>query len=164
MSTPVVHHTPGAQVRRRLRQVVLILAAAALIGAAAMIGGAAINDAKIASNPGRSLATVTGVGALRTTVEYQDQNGRYQSPPQGLLYPSGLGPGQQVWVTYARDEPDLVKVEGREWTLSIIPALSVALISLLIAWLGWVGADRIALRVSRKFLAKGDLRFTRSFS
>ena len=38
-----------------------------------------------------------------------------------------------MWVTYAKDNPDLVKVEGREWTLSIIPSLSVALVTTVIA-------------------------------
>lgn len=124
-------------VRRRLHQLVMALLACALLGSAAMVGGAALNDHTIDSDPGRAMATVTGESLLRTTVDYQDARGVYHSPPGGLLYPTGLGPGQNVWVTYAKSEPDLVKVEGRRWTLSVIPALSVAGVSVVLALLLW---------------------------
>lgn len=128
---------PRATLRRRLRQLILALLACALLGSAAIIGGAALNDRAIHTDPGRAMATVTGVTWFRTTVDYQDERGVYHSPPGGLLYPTGLGKGQNVWVTYARGNPDLVKVEGRGWTLSIIPALSVAAVSLIVAGLLW---------------------------
>ncbi|WP_018297811.1 DUF3592 domain-containing protein [Corynebacterium lubricantis] len=127
--------------RRRLRQLILALYAAAMIGAVGMVVGPALNDSTIMSDPGRGMATVTGVTFMRTAVDYQDEEGRYHSPPTGLLYPTGLGEGQQVWVTYAKSNPDLVKVEGRKWTLSIIPALSVAGVSTLLAVLAWWGVD-----------------------
>ncbi|SDS53316.1 DUF3592 domain-containing protein [Corynebacterium timonense] len=131
-------------VRRRLLQLVLALYACALLGSVAMVIGPAINDVLIARDPGRGLATVTGVNWLRTSAEYQDEEGRYHSPRYGLLYPTGLGEGQRVWVTYSTSRPDLVKVEGRAWTLSIVPALSVAAVSTLIAGAAWwaVGARR----------------------
>lgn len=108
-----------------------------MLGSAAMVAGPAYNDAIIARDPGRGIATVTSVTWLRTNVEYQDEKGRFHSPPYGLLYPSGLGQGQQVWVTYAKDDPDIVKVEGRDWTLALIPALSVAVGATLIAAVAW---------------------------
>ncbi|GAB3073626.1 DUF3592 domain-containing protein [Corynebacterium aquatimens] len=109
----------------------------AMLGCAAMVMGPAYNDYVIGKDPGRGIATVTGVTSVRTYVEYQDDQGSYHFPQTGLLYPSGLGEGQQVWVTYARSKPDLVKVEGRTWTLSIIPALSVAVVSTVVAALAW---------------------------
>lgn len=112
--------------RRLSLRIVAVLWLVAMIGSAALVGGAAINDRTIHSDPGRALATVTGVGVLRTAVDYQTEEGRFYSPGGGLLYPSGLGEGQQVWVTYAKSDPELVAVEGRRWTLSIIPALSIA--------------------------------------
>ena len=115
--------------RRRLLQLVLVLYACAMLGAVAMVAGPALNDARIMATPGRGMATVTQVGLLRTSVEYQDEQGRYHSPRYGLLYPTGLGEGQRVWVTYAKTDPELVKVEGRGWNLALIPALSVALVS-----------------------------------
>lgn len=138
--------------RRRLLQLVLVLYACAMLGAVAMVAGPALNDARIMAAPGRGMATVTEVGFLRTSVEYQDEQGRYHSPRYGLLYPTGLGEGQRVWVTYATTDPELVKVEGRRWTLALMPALSVALVSTVVgigafagvnAWFGRREARRI---------------------
>lgn len=122
---------------RRGRQLVLMLYAVTMLGSVAMVGGPALNDRAINSDPGRALATVTGTDWLRTTVEYRGEDGIYHSPPTGLLYPTGLGEGQRVWVEYAKSDPDLVKVEGRKWTLSVIPALSVALLATVLAALLW---------------------------
>ena len=123
--------------RRRAHQVVLALYVFATLGCVAMVGGPALNDAHIHADPGRGTATVTEAGRMRTFVEYQTEDGQLVSPPGGVLYPTGLGEGQQVWVQYAQDNPDLVKVEGREWTLAIIPALSVGVVATLITAVLW---------------------------
>ncbi len=133
-----------AGIVRRGRQLVLLLWAAALLGAVALVGGPYLNDRSINEDPGRALATVTGVSRVRTTVDFRDeQQGIYHSPPTGLLYPTGLGEGQRVWVTYAKGNPELVKVEGREWTLSVIPAFSVALVATVIAAVLWWAIGRV---------------------
>lgn len=138
-------------VGRRGRQLVLVLYAVVMLGAVAMVGGPLLNDRTINADPGRALATVTGTSWLRTTVEFRDEDGIYHSPSTGLLYPTGLGPGQRVWVTYAKETPDLVKVEGREWTLSVIPALSVAFVGTLAAGLLWWAVSYFSSpRVRRK--------------
>lgn len=147
-----------ALIQRRLRQLVLALWVAAMIGSAALLGGAFLNDRAIHSDPGRSMATVTEVTWLRTTVEYQDAEGRYHSPAIGLFYPSGLGPGQQVWVTYAQEDPELVTVEGRRWTLSIIPVLSIATVSSLLAAAAWWGVAKLGGGKSGK-IGKDDTGF-----
>lgn len=128
---------------RRGRQLVLLLWAAVLLGAVALVVGPFLNDRAINEDPGRALATVTGVSRVRTTVDFRDDEGIYHSPSTGLLYPTGLGEGQRVWVTYAKGDPDLVKVEGREWTLSIIPALSVALVATVVAAVLWWAIGRV---------------------
>lgn len=132
--------------RRRLHQAVMALFIVGIFGCLAMVGGAVINDRTIESDRGRALATVTDVGWLRTTVDYRDEEGIYHSPQTGLLYPTGLGEGQQVWVNYARSEPELVKVEGREWTLSLLPALSMAAVVTVVAGLLWWLVSRITRR------------------
>lgn len=139
-------------VRRRLLQLILALYVCAMLGAAAMVVGPALNDARIMRDPGRGLATVTGVSWLRTAVEYQDEQGRYHSPPDGLLYPTGLGEGQRVWVTYAKTDPDLVKVEGRGWTLALLPAASVAAVSTLVA-----GGASLAVGRGRMFVRQNKV-------
>lgn len=111
-----------------------------------MVIGPFLNDRTIEGNSGRALAQVTDVGSYRTTVDFQDENGIYHSPATGLLYPTGLGEGQRVWVNYAKSDPDLVKVEGRKWTLSIIPALSVAAVATAIWSVLWLGMGRIGRR------------------
>lgn len=132
-----VPHSQRPYLRKRLRQVVLMMWALTLLGAVAMVGGAGLNARAIDSDPGRALAHVTGVGAWRTTVEYQDEEGLYHAPQQGLLYPTGLGEGQNVWVRYARSNPDVVAVEGRTWTLTIVPAASVAVVGTAVMGLLW---------------------------
>ncbi|MEQ9999820.1 DUF3592 domain-containing protein, partial [Corynebacterium sp. KPL4015] len=111
-----------------------------------LVVGPFLNDRAISAQPNRALATVKDVGVLRTTVDFQDSDGIYHAPRQGLLYPTDLGEGQQVWVQYAEDNPDLVKVEGREWTLAVIPALSVAIVSTL----GAVGLWRLINLTTRR--------------
>ena len=127
---------------RRAHQVVLALYVFATLGCVAMVGGPALNDARIHADPGRGTATVTEAGRMRTFVEYQTEDGQLVSPPRGLLYPTGLGEGQQVWVTYAKSDPDLVKVEGRGWALALKPALSVWVVSTLVAAAGWFAVER----------------------
>nr|WP_224400334.1 DUF3592 domain-containing protein [Corynebacterium poyangense] len=134
---------PRARVRRRLHQVILVLFCAGILGCTALVGAAWLNDRRINQDRGRALAEVTAVSLTRTTVEFQDEQGVFYSPPTGLLYPTDLGVGQRVWVNYQRSHPELVKVEGRQWTLSIIPATSSALVITAIAALLWWVSDRL---------------------
>ena len=141
--------------RRRVHQVLLVLWVCSMVGSAAIIGGAAMDEYTIHKDSGRALATVTGVGRSRTTVDYRDERGVYHSPPDGLLYPTGLGKGQNVWVTYAKSNPDLVKVEGRGWTLSIVPALSVAVVATLVIvalwwWVSYLTRPKISAKATRR--------------
>ncbi|AKK02239.1 DUF3592 domain-containing protein [Corynebacterium epidermidicanis] len=117
------------QVRRRLTQLVIALYACAILGCVAMVAGPFLNDREINASHGRALARVTSVSSIRTTVDYQDEAGIFHSPRAGVLYPSGLGEGQRVWVEYAKGNPELVKVEGRTWTLSLLPAGSTAAVA-----------------------------------
>lgn len=135
--------------RRRAHQAVMALYGCAVLGCVAMVAGPALHDAQIHANPGRGVATVTDQTRLRTYVEYETEDGRLVSPREGVLYPSGLGPGQQVWVTYAKNNTDLVKVEGRGWALSLIPALSVLAVATIIAALAWLAVGKIHVRFSR---------------
>ena len=92
----VVPRYTAAVYRRRLHQLTLALYLAALVGVVGMVIGPALNDHAIAAHPARALATVKDVGMLRTTVDFQDSEGIYHTPKHGLLYPSGLGEGQQL--------------------------------------------------------------------
>lgn len=137
------------QIHRRLTQLVIALYACAMLGCVAMVVGPYLNDQRIEEHPGRALARVTSVTKFRTTVDYQDESGIFHSPRPGLLYPSGLGEGQRVWVEYAKSNPEIVKVEGRSWTLSLLPAGSVAAVSTLIAAILLAVLRRVKRRKAR---------------
>ena len=121
------------RVRKRLNQLIMGLWAFAIVGCLGLSVGCYIDDHTIAADPGRALARVTNTSGARTTVDFRDEQGVYRSPPNGLLYPTGLSENQLVYVTYAKSNPNLVKVESRAWTLSLIPAASLMLASTLIA-------------------------------
>ena len=114
---------------RFLRQVLLFVMICLLLSCLAMVVGCFINDRNIESNMGQSVANVRSVELLRTTVDFVDENGDFQSPPTGLLYPVGLEEGQRVRVEYDRTDPNVVRVAGRTWTLSLLPATSIAAVS-----------------------------------
>ena len=137
------------RLRRRLQQLLIVAYIAVMLGVVSMVIGPFLNDRTIAENPGRALAQVTNVGSYRTTADFQDEHGIFHSPEIGLIYPTGLGEGQRVWVNYSKADPDLVKVEGRGWTLAIIPALSVGAVATVIAGLLWLGVARVGARSER---------------
>lgn len=144
------------RIKRRIHQFLILLFACAMLGCVAMVAGPAINDYKISSDPGRALARVTDVSSTRTIVEFQDHEGRYQAPPHGIMYPTGLGEGQRVWVAFAKGDTNVVKVEGRNWTLAIIPALSVAAVSSAIFGLLWILVNFFTTRYIRRKEALTD--------
>lgn len=119
-------------IHRRVTQLTIASYLCAVVGSAALVIGPYLNDREIATHHGRALARVTSVSAFRTTVDYQDEAGLFHNPRTGLLYPGGLGEGQRVWVEYSKRYPELVKVAGRDWTLSLVPAASVFLVSTMV--------------------------------
>lgn len=164
MSTSATTQVPiyrPERIKRRIHQLLILIFACAILGCLGMVGGPAINDYKIESNPGRALARVVDVSDTRAIVGFQDDQGRYQLPPEGILYPTDLGEGQRVWVNYARDNANLVKVEGRQWTLAIIPALSVAAVATFLFALLWWLVDLITARYIRRRVAMNDFTVSR---
>ncbi|MDY3127389.1 MAG: DUF3592 domain-containing protein [Corynebacterium sp.] len=134
---------------RRTHQLIIVLYLAALLAAVALVVGPYLNDRTLAADGQRALATVTSVSRLGTNIEFHDGNGVFHSPASGVLYPTGLVPGQHVWVRYSANNPDLVKVEGRMWTLAVIPALSVAFSATVLAGLLWGITDLFHRRKSQ---------------
>lgn len=86
--------------------------------------GAARNDAHIDANPGRAVAEVLdGASSPRVFVRFTAADGAVLTPEKGVFYPRGLQPGQLVRVEYDQSEPELVRVEGRAWTIGLAPVL-----------------------------------------
>ncbi len=48
-------------------------------------------------------------------------DGVTHNPELGVLYPTGLTAGQRIAVEYARSDPDLVRVTGRDARVALIP-------------------------------------------
>ncbi len=118
---------------RRLRQFVVFVLLCVVIASCGMVYGTWAHSRAIDGNMGQAVAEVRHVDAMRTAVDFVDETGEYYSPPRGLLIPVGLEEGQRVRVEYDRDDPNIVRVAGRSWTLALIPAFSVIAVAFLIA-------------------------------
>lgn len=123
-----------ALVHRRLVQAVLALFLLATAVCGMIVVNAAVNDAKISGDRGVAVADVLSDGST-TLVRFRDDTGAYHQPDRGLKYPTGLSQGDRVYVDYQRSDTENVKVQGRGWTLSVIPALSVWLVSVAVTGL-----------------------------
>ena len=155
MNKPEHKHmtTRQAVTLRRIHQVTLGLVVFVILVCSGMVVTAAIDDARIRSQRASSIATVVDVGLLRTTVRYPDVEGTYHQPELGLKYPVGLVEGQRVRVDYQIGDPENVKVQGRSWTLALIPALtSMFALLVLLCGLWWLltwSLTRFAGRLTR---------------
>ncbi|MPZ01040.1 MAG: hypothetical protein GEU97_24365 [Actinophytocola sp.] len=92
------------------------------------------NDNAIESNLGAANAQVLSVAWDRTIVRFETSDGAVHISQDGVLYPEGLVEGQLVHVEYDATNPDhLVRVAGRTFTLSLLPAGTTIAITWLIA-------------------------------
>jgi hypothetical protein len=80
-----------------------------------------LDDRSIRSNVGRSTAEVLAVSFDRTVVRYTAADGSVYTPTGGVLFPSGLEVGQLVRVEYDVDDPELVRVAGRDVRIAFLP-------------------------------------------
>lgn len=109
-------------VGRRAPEVVIGLGVALSMLGVLVLVGAARNDAKIDQSPGQSVAEVLdGSSRPHTYVRFATADGAVLTPEKGVFYPGGLRAGQLVRVEYDRSEPELVRVEGRNWTVGVLP-------------------------------------------
>ena len=122
---------------RRVRQFILVFLLALAAACAGLVWGAWSSGRDIDAHTGNAVAEVRSVSIVRTTVDFVDETGEYRSPPVGVLFPVGLEPGQRVRVEYDQTNPDLVRVQGRGWTLAILPAVSVLLGGFILAAPVW---------------------------
>ncbi len=85
-----------------------------------------INDRTIENSRGTAVAEVVDTSLTRTAVRFDTESGRVFNPPGGVLYPSRLKEGQLVRVEYNQENPDLVRVEGRDVSVALLPVFSAA--------------------------------------
>jgi len=126
--------TSTRKMLRWSKMTVWILMGLVTLQSVLLVAGAWRNDRQIERNMGVAQAEVLSAGPRRSTIEFVTPDRVTYRPELGVLYPSELAEGMRIYVEYDRNDPDLVRVQHRNASLSIIPATSVAVV----AWL--VGA------------------------
>jgi len=117
----------------RARRAILIVAAAISALAVILFLGALRNDHTIRSDTGTAVAEVLSAGSLRSAVSFVTPDGVTHNPELGVLYPTGLITGQRIAVEYARSDPDLVRVTGRDARVALVPTGSVIVVTWMVA-------------------------------
>lgn len=125
--------TTESAVVRRIRRTVLVLAVSVSVLAVLLVVAAWENDRTISADRGVATAEVLSAGRLRSAISFVTPDGVTHNPALGVLYPTNLIAGQRIDVEYARSEPDLVRVAGRDASVAVIPAGSVIVVTWLVA-------------------------------
>ncbi|MBK1784167.1 DUF3592 domain-containing protein [Prauserella cavernicola] len=124
--------------------VVLGVAGVITLLCATLVFGSLRGDRAIAANHGVATAQVDQVFFDRTIIRFETPDGVAHSPSNGVLYPDGLAAGQLVRIEYDTTNPDLAKVAGRTWLLTLLPTGMMVLITWAIAGplLWWLRSRR----------------------
>jgi hypothetical protein len=123
----------NARVTRRVRRGVLVTAIGISVLAVLLVLAAWRNDHTIESDKGVATAEVLSAGSLRSAISFVTPDGVTHNPELGVLYPTNLTVGQRIDVEYARSDPDLVRVSGRDASVAVVPAGSLIVVTWLIA-------------------------------
>ncbi|WP_078288645.1 DUF3592 domain-containing protein [Mycobacterium sp. D16R24] len=135
-----------SRVIKRVRIVVLVLAGLMTLQSLLLVAGAWRNDNAIERDMGVALAEVLSAGPRRSTIEFVTPERVTYRPELGVLYPSELSPGMRIYVEYDTSNPDLVRVQGRNASLSIVPAGSIIVVVWLVAGTILLGLARMQRR------------------
>ncbi|WP_422742197.1 DUF3592 domain-containing protein [Mycobacterium sp. WMMD1722] len=142
--------TRTQRVIRRIRIGVVIVALLVTLQALLLVLGAWRDDRQIERNMGVAEATVLSAGPRRSTIEFVTPDRVTYRPELGVLYPSELETGMQIYVEYDRNDPDLVRVRDRNASLAIIPAGSIAVLGWLVAGVALGGLGYLQKRLERE--------------
>lgn len=121
------------RVAHRAAVSVIVVAAGISVLAVLLVLAAWRNDRTIESDMGTATAEVLSAGSLRSAVSFVTPDGVTHNPKLGVLYPTNLTAGQRIDVEYARSDPDLVRVAGRDASVAIVPAGSVIVVTWFVA-------------------------------
>lgn len=91
------------------------------------------NDRAISANLGTATAQVEQVSFDRAIIRFDTPDGVSHNPANGVLYPEGLQAGQLVRIEYDTTDPELARVAGRTWVLTLLPVTTTVLITWLVA-------------------------------
>ncbi|TQF68679.1 DUF3592 domain-containing protein [Rhodococcus spelaei] len=118
---------------RRVTRGVLVVAIGISALAVLLVLAAWRNDHTINSDKGVATAEVLSAGTRRSAVSFVTPDGVTHTPRLGVLYPTKLTVGQRIDVEYARSDPDLVRVAGRDARVALVPAGSVIVVTWIVA-------------------------------
>ncbi|MCH9730869.1 MAG: DUF3592 domain-containing protein [Actinomycetia bacterium] len=125
--------TRGGRIARRVRIAIVVVACLVTLQSLLLVLGSWRNDRQIERHLGVAQAIVLDAGPRRSTIEFVTPDRVTYRPELGVLYPSELDTGMRIYVEYDTTDPDLVRVQGRNAALAIIPAGSIAVIGWLVA-------------------------------
>ncbi|MGL4307225.1 MAG: DUF3592 domain-containing protein [Mycobacteriaceae bacterium] len=118
---------------RRIRGIALGVALTITVLGVILVVAAWRDDKSIESDLGRATAEVLSAGPRRSAISFVTPDGATHNPVLGVLYPTRLTVGQRINVEYNKNEPDLVRVAGRDASVAVMPAASVVIITWIIA-------------------------------
>ncbi len=130
-----VPDTPRRRALRWAKTAVWIVIVVMVLQSVLLVAGAWRNDQQIEANMGVAEAVVLSAGPRRSTIEFVTPDRVTYRPELGVLYPSELADGMRIYVEYDRTDPNLVRVQGRNASLAIVPAGSVAVVGALVGGL-----------------------------
>lgn len=133
---------PGGVVRRRVVRGLLVAATVVSVLAFLLVVAAWRDDNAIEAHRGVATADVLSVSRFGAAISFTTPDGVTRTPELGVLYPTGLAADQRIEVEYSTQDPDLVRVQGRDSGLAVVPALSVAVVA-------WAVAGVVLLLVRR---------------
>jgi hypothetical protein len=150
--------TRSQRIMRRVRIGIVIAGCLVTLQSVLLVLGAWRNDRQIERHMGVAEANVLSAGPRRSTIEFVTPDRVTYRPELGVLYPSELDTGMQIYVEYDTNNPDLVRVQDRNASLAIIPAGSIAVVGWLIAGAALLGVMLIERRLSRTPPASASLK------
>ncbi len=125
--------TRGGRIARRIRIGIVVVACLVTLQSLLLVLGSWRSDRQIERHLGVAQANVLDAGPRRSTIEFVTPDRVTYRPELGVLYPSELDTGMRIYVEYDATDPELVRVQGRNAALAIIPAGSIAVIGWLVA-------------------------------
>jgi hypothetical protein len=141
--------TRAQKVIRRIRVGVVVVACLVTLQSVLLVAGAWRNDRQIERHMGVAEAEVLSAGPRRSTIEFVTPDRVTYRPELGVLYPSELENGMRIYVEYDKNDPDVVRVQGRTSSLAIIPAGSIAVVGWLVAGAALAGLAYLQRRLAR---------------
>ena len=147
---PDLADTGQRKLLRWAKTVVWILLGIVTLQSILLVAGAWRNDRQIERHMGTAEAEVLSAGPRRSTVEFVTPDRITYRPELGVLYPSELATGMRIYVEYDRNNPNLVRVKGRNASLAIITAGSTAVFGWLAGGAMLAGLVRLENRLPRE--------------